>query len=80
MGLYINEFNKLTSSLVNWLKPTHNMDLKTMALMDVYKVGMGDIGVLAYDYCHEQISRLSRLLPTYWKYYIHYELSIKWQV
>jgi len=42
-----------------------------------YTVGMGDIGFLAYDYCHEQISQLSRLLPTYWKYYTHYELSIK---
>jgi len=28
----------------------------------LHQVGMGDISFLAYDYCHEQISRL---LPTY---------------
>ena len=27
-------------------------------------VGMGDIDILPHDYCHEQISRLSRLLST----------------
>jgi len=28
-------------------------------------LGMGDIGFLAYDYCHEQISQLLQLMPTY---------------
>ena len=29
-----------------------------------YILVMGDIDILLYDYYHEQISRLSRLLPT----------------
>ena len=27
-------------------------------------IGMGNIDILPHDYCHEQISRLSRLLST----------------
>ena len=29
-----------------------------------HKLVMGDIAILLYDYCHEQISRLSQLLST----------------
>jgi len=29
----------------------------------MYIIRMGDIEILLHDYCHEQISRLSRLLP-----------------
>ena len=31
-------------------------------ISSVYPVGMGDIDILAYDYCEASISRLSRLL------------------
>ena len=33
-------------------------------LVQTSKLVMGDIDVLLYNYCHEQISPLSRLLPT----------------
>ena len=29
-----------------------------------WALGMGDIDILPHDYCHEQISQLSRLLST----------------
>ena len=32
--------------------------------VSTYYVVMGDIDILPYDYCHEQISQLSRLLST----------------
>ena len=46
-------------------------------IMHVYVLGMGDIDILSHDYCHEQTSRLSRLLSKNTKCAMDYHVSDK---
>ena len=42
---------------------THaQMPFKTDCRLELHTLGMGDIDILAYDYCEASISRLSQLL------------------
>ena len=65
-GASVEMVQSKIGGVLSTLSESHHLSITTeynvSIIYRVYSVGMGDIDILAYNYCEASISRLSRLL------------------